>query len=762
MKGKGFIKLAATVAVIAAAVLIAVYGVGESKSMSAANIKLGLDLAGGVSITYQTVIDNPTASELDDTVYKMQKRAESFSTEAQVYPEGDNRVTVSIPDVTDADEVLAGLGSAGNIYFVYGMSTNDIQNIERYYDSESGEYQYMLTRSMDEIIADGDVVIDGADVANAEANIYQNELSAKEYIVELTLNETGRTKFAEGTEYCYKYYNSTTDEGFYRNIIAIVYDGEVTSAPCVASVIDGGTATISGQESYEEAKRLATTIRIGALPLELSVLRYYVEGAQLGSDALESSLIAGAIGFAIIVIFMIAVYRIPGVAASLALVLYVALMVVSLNLFGVTLTLPGIAGIILSIGMAVDANVIIFTRIKEELGTGKTVRSSLKLGFSKALSAIIDGNVTTIIAAIVLYFLGSGTVKGFAQTLAIGIVLSMITALFVTKFILNAMYEAGASKVAMYGTKKEGRTLHIVENFRRFVCIPAVLLAVGIIAIIINVSKIGTPFNYGLDFSGGTATTVAFENGYPEDIQSELEQLVEATIGMRAEISLIADEDSVQIKTKELSTEDRALLADALKSTYGISDEVITTESVGAAVSGEMKKDALVAVIVATIGMLLYIWLRFKNFNFATSAVLALMHDVLMVLVLYAVGRSFVSVGNTFIACMLTIVGYSINATIVIFDRIRENIAERISQNSMLEIVNISITQTLSRSINTSFTTFITVFILAIMGVRSVQEFSIPLIVGIVCGTFSSVCLTGGLWFNLQKRFNTDAENSNP
>ena len=749
MKGKGILQIVTTVIVIAAAVCLAVLGIGANHSGSAKNVKLGLDLAGGVSITYQTVVDNPTATEMDDTVYKMQKRAEGFSTEAQVYPEGDNRITVSIPDVTDADQVLKDLGDAGNIYFIYGMGADGIQNISMA-DTEEGT-KYMLLRSMDEIIADGDCVIDGSDITDAQANIYQDKIQGNEYVVVLTLNETGRQKFADATRYCYQYYGSS--ENIFKNMISIVYDNEVISSPLVQSVISEGTATISGQHTFDEAKQLATTIRVGALPLELSVLRYYVEGAQLGIDALKTSLIAGAIGFALIVIFMIVLYRIPGLAASLALTLYVALMVVCLNLFGVTLTLPGIAGIILSIGMAVDANVIIFTRIQEELGTGKTVRSSIKLGFSKALSAIVDGNVTTIIAAVVLYFLGSGTVKGFAQTLAIGIILSMITALFVTKFILYGFFNLGFNKVKFFGTKKQAKTINFVGKFNKLILIPAGVLVAGIVAVIINLATIGTPFNYGLDFSGGTATSVVFEGGIPTGAQSEVESLVSSALGMSAEVSLVKDEDMVQVKTKELSTDDRAKLADALKDKYGIKDEYITTESVGAAVSSEMKSDALIAVIVASICMLLYIWIRFKNFNFATSAVLALIHDVLMVLVLYAVARSFISVGNTFIACMLTIVGYSINATIVIFDRIRENIAEHISKNSMEEIVNMSITQTLTRSINTSLTTFFMVFILAIMGVRSVKEFAFPLICGIVCGTFSSVCITGGLWYTLQKKF---------
>lgn len=753
MKGKGYLKLVITLIVAGLLGVVAILGIGSEKTLSASNVKLGLDLAGGVSITYETVKEDPTADELSDTVYKMQRRAESFSTEAQVYPEGDRRITVAIPDITDADQVLEQLGDAGNIYFIYGMSNNDVANIQYAQDPITGETKYMLTRSMEEIIADGDVVIDGSHIADSQADIIQDKLGITENIVKLTLNDQGRSRFSSATSYCYGYNGSATEDGYLRSVIAIVYDGEVISAPTVAAVISDGVATISGQRNFDEAKLLATTIRIGALPLELSVLRYYVESAQLGLDALTTSLIAGLIGFILIIIFMIAVYRIPGLASSLALILYIELMVICLNIFDVTLTLPGIAGIILSVGMAVDANVIIFTRIKEEIGSGKTVRSAIKLGFHKALSAIVDGNVTTIIAAIVLAALGSGTVVGFAQTLAIGIVLSMITALFITKFILGSLYEVGAQSVKCYGEKKATAPKKFVEKFPKFLCVSAACIIIGIVGLFINNAKYDAPFNYGLDFVGGTATSITFDDGIPTDAKADLEQLVLDTVNEKAELSTVESENMITVKTKELSTDDRAKLTDAFKEKFGITDDNLTTTTVGSTVSGEMKRDAIVAVIVATICMLLYIWIRFRNINFAVAAVVALIHDVLIVIALYAIDSANITVSSTFIACLLTIVGYSINATIVIFDRIRENIAENHNRYTYKEIVNTSITQTFSRSVNTSLTTFITVFILAILGVSSVKEFAIPLIVGLIAGTFSSVCITGSLWYTLQKKF---------
>lgn len=751
MKGKGLAQLLVSFLVIAAIAFVAICGIGENKIGSAEDVRLGLDLAGGVSITYETVKEDPTDSEMSDTQSKMQHRAEKISTEAEVYKEGERRITVAIPDVDDADAVLETLGAAGNIYFIYAQGPSGVQNvIQSGVDPETGDIVYSLARPMAEIIADGDVVIDGADISDAQPNMYQDQIGTKQNIVQLFFKAEGTKKFTEATTYAYQYSGSSLD---FRNCIAIVYDDEVVSCPGVSSVIDQGEAQISGSFTYDECDRLATTIRIGALPLELSVLRYYVEGAQLGADALKSSLIAGLIGLIIIFLFMIIKYRVPGLASALALLFYTALMVICLNMFDVTLTLPGIAGIILSIGMAVDANVIIFTRIQEELGSGKTVRSSIKLGFSKALSAIIDGNVTTIIAAIVLYFLGSGTVKGFAQTLAIGIILSMITALFVTKFILNAFVNLGLDSVKCFGEKKPiEKSFGFMKNFGKFSIIAGAVILAGIIAVVVNCASTGEPFNYGLDFSGGTATTVEFDGELPSDIRTQLEGKVSGIVGETPIISTVESSSMVTIRTSELSTEKRAEIADMLKADYSIAEERITTESVGATVSGEMKKDALVAVIVASICMLIYIWFRFKNINFAAASVSALIHDVLIVLTVYAIGRSFISVGNTFIACMLTIVGYSINATIVIFDRIRENMKDKRDKETVAELVNKSVTQTMSRSIYTSGTTLVTVLLLAILGDTSVKEFAIPLIAGILAGTFSSVCLASGIWYTLQRK----------
>ena len=723
-KSQGSIKLAGFLAALALTVLMTLGVLGGFGS--AEGIKLGLDLAGGVSITYETVKEDPTQTEVDDTIYKMQQRADNYSTESAVYQEGDRRVVVDIPGVQDANRILEELGNAGSIQFIPVEGNMTL-----------GEDGYTLDYTIEELYEKGQVVIDGSDITTASPKAY-NDTIGVDYIVILELNASGANKFAKATE------------EYLGQEIAIVYDGKVISWPTVQNVISDGTATISGQRDMQEASNLASTIRIGALPLELKEVRSNVVGAKLGEEAIQTSLLAGAVGLILIFLFMIVFYRIPGLAASLALIFYVTLELILLNLLDITLTLPGVAGIVLSIGMAVDANVIIFTRIREELATGKTVASSMKLGFSKALSAIVDGNVTTLIAAAILAVLGSGTVKGFAYTLALGIILSMFTALFVTRFVLKALYQIGFDKEKFYGIQKERKVFDFIKLSPKCYILSGLVIVVGIVFLFINRSTIGGAFNYGLDFKGGTSTEVFFDGELPGN--DEISSFVAGVIGdNEVDVAPVVGDNAVIIKTKELNLETRTALSEAFSSEYGIDGERITNESISAAVSGEMKRDAMLAVIIATLCMLIYIWIRFKDFSFGSSAVIALVHDVLVVVTLYAVIK--LTVGTTFIACMLTIVGYSINATIVIFDRIRENKAEMLKKDTLEDVVNNSITQTVSRSINTSLTTFIMVFVLYLFGLDSVKEFALPLMVGVICGAYSSICITGALWYHFKGVF---------
>lgn len=689
-----------------ASIILSSTGIGEDMS-----IPLGLDLSGGVSITYQVVDENPSAEDMSDTIYKLQKRVDSYSTEASVYQVGDDRITVEIPGVQDANQILEDLGNPGSL-----------------------EFQ----------MPDGTVFMTGDMVADAQAATQTDTYGNKEYVVALKLTDEGAKIFGE-----------VTSENIGKNL-PIVYDGETISYPRVQTAITGGEAQITGMADFEEAETLATQIRIGSLSLQLSELESSVVGAQLGSQAISSSLKAGAIGLAIVMVFMIVMYAVPGIAASLALAIYTTLVIATLYLFDITLTLPGIAGIILGIGMAVDANVIVFARIREEIATGKSVQTSMKIGFQKAMSAILDGNITTLIASVVLMALGSGTVKGFAYTLMIGIILSLFTAMVVTRYILYSLYALGLKSEKLYGRAKERKSIDFIGKKAVFFTISGIIIAAGLISMGVHSAIEGKALNYGLDFMGGTSTTADFGKDMTiEDIENDIVPYVEEVTGdSDVQATKVEGTTQVTIKTRTLSLDERQELEDTLAENCDVDASTITSQSISSTISGEMRSDALKAVIVSCIFMLLYIWFRFKDIRFAASAILALVHDVLVVITVYALVR--ISVGSTFIACVLTIVGYSINDTIVIFDRIRENLALKTGKQTaeeLREVANKSLTQTLSRSINTSITTFIMVVMLYILGVASIRDFSLPLMAGLVCGAYSSICIATELWYVMKVHF---------
>lgn len=744
-KSKGIISLILTAALIVLLGFTTVVGFGKGQTGAAKNIKLGLDLEGGVSITYQVKGETPSAEDMSDTIYKLQKRVEQYSTEATVYQEGDNRISIEIPGVTDANEILSELGQPGSLYF---LREKDSEGNPNYGLDTSGHY--VLAKEIEELKKDGSIVLNGTDIKTAKAGAYQDQTTgANENVVELSMTKEGTKKFAEATK-------AAKEAG---ETIAIYYDGELISVPKVNVEITDGQAMIEGDMEYEEAEQLASTIRIGGLSVELEELRSNVVGAQLGEEAISTSLIAGAIGLAIVFVFMCAVYLLPGLASSLALVIYTGLILVLLNAFDITLTLPGIAGIILGIGMAVDANVIIFARVKEELTAGKAVRSALNAGFHKAMSAILDGNITTLIAAAVLWLKGSGTVKGFAQTLALGIVVSMFTALVITRMIIYAFYAVGIRNPKVYGRIREERApIDFLGKRKIFFAVSAAVILIGLVFMGVNAGTGKGALNYSLEFKGGTSTNVTFDKAYTlKEIDEQMvPELEKVTDDPNIQVQTVADSNQVIFKTQTLDLEKREAFAKYMTDEFGVEEKDITTENISSTVSSEMRMDAIIAVVIATIFMLLYIWLRFKDIRFATSAVLALVHDVLVVLAFYVIAR--ISVGNTFIACMLTIVGYSINATIVIFDRIREEMKTKKRTEELDTLVNRCITKTLTRSIYTSLTTFIMVAVLFIMGVSSIKEFALPLMVGIICGAYSSVCITGALWYVMKTKIVKKAE----
>ncbi len=712
----------------AGGIYMAMYGVGENKTGKAVDIPLGLDLQGGLSVTYEITTQNPTDDEIAATIDKLQRRVDEYSSEGEVYQTGDDRISVEIPvDTTkvDAHAILEELGQPGQLLFLDG---------DNYLKWSNGEdYEAALT---------------GSDIKSAEGGIIQtNNGTSKEYVVSVVFTDEGAQKFANVTAANINY------------VIYIIYDNEVVSAPTVQETITGGSAQINGMDSLDEAKMLASTIQIGALPLELSQLQYNIVGAKLGQDAVSTSLKAGVIGFAIVCLIMLVVYLLPGFISILALVAYVILLLLILSIQEVTLTLPGIAGILLSVGMAVDANVIIFTRIKEELAGGNSVVTAVQSGFHKALSAILDGNITTLIATIVLMTVGTGSIKGFANTLMIGIILSMFTALVVTKILLNAFVSLGATNPKLYGKAKAPKICNYVKASKVCFVISAVAIVAGLVFMPINKSNTGKSLNYSLEFTGGTSTTVEFAEAYTLDrAEAEIIPVISAATGVSTgeiQVQTVEGTNQIIFKTPQLPEEVSNALEQSLVASF-TGSSIVSVDTISSTISGEMKKDAVIAIVLASILMLIYIAIRFSDVKFGASAVIALIHDVMIVFAIYSIAQ--LSVGNTFIACMLTIVGYSINATIIIFDRIRENMKLMDKKTELSSVVNESIAQTFTRTIFTSLTTFVMVLVLFIMGVASLKEFTLTLMAGIVIGAYSSVCITGPMWLLMKKAGKKQAE----
>ena len=705
--------------ILGVAIYTAIFGVADRGKVE--YIKLGLDLKGGLSVTYEIQEDDYSDMDLEDTKYKIEQRVEAYTNEYSVYEDGDKKITAEIPGVTNADEILNALNIEGKLEFL------DPDNYTKW--SQGQEYEAALT---------------GDDIKNATAGIDSD--NGNDNVVQLAFTDEGAQKFADVT---------AANVG---NIVYIIYDNKVVSAPTVQSAITGGSAEINKIGSYEEAEQLATTIRIGALPLTLKQVRSNIVGATLGSDAISTSLKAGAIGIALVFLIMIIVFRIPGLVASFALAFYTILDLLVLNLFNVTLTLPGIAGVILSVGMAVDANVIIFTRIKEELADGKSVKQAVKGGFHNALSAIIDGNVTTLIAALVLGIFGTGTIKGFAITLAIGVVLSVFTALAVSQSLLTALVNLGVTDAKYFGVAREPKKTNFVKA-GKFCMLGSLIVIIACFCMMpVNNKSKGSPLNFSVEFAGGTSLTVGFDKEYSlSEAEKDIVPVIAEAAGIgEAGISVqtVSGTNEIVFKMPELSddgTDDSQMSKVRSALTDKLGADVKEANVISGSVSSEMSKNAIFSVILAAILMLIYIAIRFHDVKFGASAVIALLHDVAMVFCLYIILR--LTVGNTCIACLLTIVGYSINATIIIFDRVRENIGVmKPKKATYKDIVNLSINQTFSRTIYTSLTTFVTIFVLYIMGVASIKEFALTLMAGVVIGAYSSVCITGPLWYYMKTK----------
>ena len=691
---------------------VSLFGIGEIDSVKSA-LKYGLDINGGVYVVMEAQTDaegEELAALMEQTRAVIDNRVNQMGVaESTVTIEGTNRIRVEIPGVEDAEDAINAIGKTAKLNF---------------------------------ILSDGTVVVDGSMVKDAQVGT-----DGASYVIHLSFDSEGAERFAEGTRKALNREPEVLVDGMASNQIAIVLDNEIITNPTVNEVIPNGQCEMSGNYTKEEAMTTAALIRGGALPVDLIEIQSSVQTATIGADALDKSIVAGAIGLLIVFILMIVFYGMLGIVADIALALYVVMFFWTMVAFNVVLTLPGIAALILSIGMAVDANVIIFARIKEEISAGKTIRVAVDAGFKNALSAVLDGQITTLIAAVVLYQVGTTAVKGFAFTLMLGIIFSIFTAVIITQLFISLLAsEKKFAKNKYFGVNEDGtpkqllnKTFSFIKHRKIYYIVSVSIIVVGLVFMLIG------GMNYGIDFTGGT--NIQVEMGQQVDIDDVKDTLKEYDLDPQI---IYAGEGNTQlvIKTiKSLENAERAEVIDTLSEAYGITEEnVLASEQFGPSVGDELKANAVKAVVIASIGMLIYIIFRFRSWKFGLTAIIGVVHDVLMVIAFYAIFGF--TVNNPFIAAILTLVGYSINDTIVIFDRIREN-KKIYSKDNNETNIDRSLNQTLNRTIMTSLTTLVVMIPLCIMVSASIREFIIPLMVGVIVGCLSSIFVCSPLYYDL-------------
>lgn len=724
-----FKKVLAVLVILAIVVgwYITIWGIpGLSKPIKD-KIPMGLDIKGGVYVVLEAQgTDKMSKKDLKDLMDRTQavieKRVDAMGlANPNVSIEGENRIRIELPGAKDAEAAIRQIGKTAQLKFVF---------------------------------ADQKLILDGSSVE--KASVGQNN-QKRGYVVNLEFDAKGSKAFEDATRITAAggvpaTITEKNGQPVANDSIVIVLDNEIISAPTAKDVISGGKCEISGHFTQKEATTLSALIRGGALPVELKEITSSAQTAKIGMDALNMSIFAGIIGICIIFLIMLVGYRLLGLAANIALALYVILILLIMSIMGSVLTLPGIAGIILSVGMAVDANVVIFSRIKEEIVGGKSIRVATSTGFKRAMSTIIDSQITTLIAAVILYQIGTSTVKGFAWTLMIGIVVSIFTAVIITQLYLNIFSESKVfGKNKFFGIREDGTASFQIKKrfsiikYRKIYYIVSIILIVGGLA----VGGI-RGFSYGIDFTGGTMLHIDMGKQVSSEKIKEVMKNHKINVSQMELVYAGKGNKEVIIKTNEsLSGNERESITNDMKSTFGLKKEsVLASEHFGASVGKELKHNALKAVLLAAIGMFIYIRLRFRQWKFGGAALLGVLHDVLIVIAFYAIFR--VTVNNPFIAAILTVVGYSINDTIVIFDRIRENL-RFMRRGGLEELVDTSINQTLSRSIMTSMTTVVVMIPLYMLAGSSIREFVLPLIIGVAVGCLSSVFVCSPLYYEFSK-----------
>ncbi|MFQ5952130.1 MAG: protein translocase subunit SecD [Candidatus Omnitrophota bacterium] len=699
----------------------------EGDVVERGKINLGLDLQGGMHLVLEVDTAKLTKDQAKDAPQRalevIRNRIDQFGVlEPHITLQGEKRILIQLPGVTDRQRAKDIIGKTAHLEFK--LVSDDPELLKKAVSGEpveGFELKTMETRDEREeaLLVEEDAALTGDMLVDASVQFSQQGFGLP--YVSLELNDQGGDIFAE-----------VTGLNVGRRM-AVVLDGQIYTAPVIRERIPSGRAQITGNFSVQEAKDIALVLRAGALPAPVKIIEERSVGPALGRDSIEKGIRAIIFGGLAVLLFMAIYYLLAGLIADLALVLNIIIITGALAYFKGTLTLPGIAGLVLTIGMAVDANVLIFERIREEFKLGKILHAAVSAGYDKAFWTILDANVTTLITALILFQFGTGPVRGFATVLSIGILASMFTALVVTRLILDFM---------TLGKGKHLTKLPMLQFFSKpnipFIKIRKIAYLVSIIVIVAGMSLFARRGvkNLGIDFTGGTLQQFRFEEIVPvEDVRGVL---VELGMG-ESSIQQFGEGREVIVRSFGEKTDE---IITGLENKFGKgSFEVMRVETVGPAVGEDLRRSAVKALIFAMVGICLYISFRFE-FRFAITAIIALAHDILVSLGMIALTGREISL--PVIAALLTVVGYSINDTIVLFDRIRED-RKFMRKAGQEEIINTSINQTLSRTVLTSLTTLLVVLALFIFGGKVINNFAFVLLVGVLVGTYSSIFIASPL-----------------
>ncbi len=686
-------------------------------------VNLGLDLQGGMQLVLQVDMEKVPAEAREDVTDRVaeivRNRIDEFGVlEPVISKQGKDQVVVQLPGVTDRERAKEIVAKTAHLEFK--IVSDDARLIER---AETGEipkgYEYKESKEGmgGELLLSKEASLTGEYLTNASVDFDQYGQA----VVSLQFDKQGAGIF---------------DEITFQNIgrqLAIVLDGKVHSAPVIRDRIPNGQAQISGNFTTEEASDLALVLRAGSLPAPVRIIEERTVGASLGQDSIESGIKAALVGILFVFLFMPLYYLLAGLVVDVGLIIYAVVMLGALCAFNATLTLPGIAGFILSIGMAVDANVLIFERIREEMQSGKTPRAAVSAGYHRAFSAILDSNVTTLVTSAILFIFGTGPVQGFAVTLSIGIIASMFSALLVTRAIFDWLLS---------------RNPHLNLRMRQFIGVTNIPFLKGryfaygfsVLTLVLGIAAfmMRSGENYGVEFTGGTAVRIAFEN----EVEITKLRTVADQEGLRgAVIQTYGDPSQNQFIIKSIKQKTEDIENVARNVSGGDSFQILQVEEIGPTVSADLGRKALWAVFWSLAGILAYLGWRFE-WKFALAAVIAVIHDTVFTFGVYAFSGREISLPT--VAAILTIMGYSVNDTIVTFDRVRDNL-KTVKRATFQQIVELSINQTFARTILTSLTTVLATLALFLFGGSAINDFAFTLLVGFAVGIYSTIFVATSL-----------------